>query len=184
MKQPIRTIFVTAALGAFFALGAFLPLQTTQAEAQQLTAGLTDTVGGILTGKKKDRGPKGVHCGSRFVTEYNYDAEGNVKCYVHNSDLSCKNGYGFAQGSNDRTLDSDANSRQAGYKCVNHGAMGMPIMASSKKKRSCRRGFDRTRATADGSYTCESRTLDCPKGYNFVKGDVYPSGFAYFCHKG
>ncbi|MGB0920375.1 MAG: hypothetical protein ACPG06_03155 [Alphaproteobacteria bacterium] len=181
MKHSSKKL-VAFTFTALFAVASIAPL--TPATAQGLTtAGLTDTVGSVLKGKKK--GPKGVHCGSRFVTEYNYDAAGNVKCYVHNSELSCKNGFGFAQGSADRKMDGDGNARQAGYRCVDHGALGLPMLETEgKKKRSCRRGFDRTKPDADGSYMCESRALNCPKGYQYVKGDVYPSGFAYFCHKG
>ncbi len=185
MKQSAKTLSIRLLAAVAIALGALIAFPPAPAQAQQLTAGLTDTVGSVLKGKKKDRGPKGVHCGSRFVTEYNYDADGNVKCYVHNSELSCRNGYSFSQTDGDRGFNGEGKARRADYQCVDHSVLGLPVLdASTNKKRSCRRGFDRVGSANDPSYTCESRTLECPTGFKYVKGDVYPSGFAYFCHKG
>lgn len=178
MKQTLKKMG-RVALAASFIFGSGLAF-TSSANAAPLgvkTAGLTDTVGKVV----KKRGPQGMHCGGRFSTEYNYDAVGNVKCYVHNSELACKNGYAFEQASSGRSFKRDGDAFKAAYRCVGNSAS--VSTASDSGKKSCRRGFRKTDAAPDGSYNCVAKTLDCPKGFEPVKGDVYPAGFAYFCHR-
>lgn len=181
MKQLFKKIGGMV-LAASFIFGSQIAFSGT-ANAAPLgvkTAGLTDTVGKVV----KKRGPQGMHCGGRFSTEYNYDAVGNVKCYVHNSELACKNGYAFEQASAGRSFRRSGEAFEAAYRCVDSPASLGTAAAEESRKRSCRRGFRKADARPDGSYSCVAETLDCPKGFEPVKGDVYPAGFAYFCHRG